>query len=213
MKNKYRSLVAVALIAGITAISAVHAQTVNVTNAVATGRNSASAVYQNFFQTAEATLTSFNTNYTFDGVTYEGATGYKQLTGGSAYSTLDVQRDFTVKGQTFNLGGVIDFSGIGSAVSQGEAQIGWVAIQHYDTEVEVDLRGGYNAAHGQNFTNPKNGVSVTAYESTGLIEPGIFLKKKTTTNTGVKTGLTVPFYFKGKNGNNPFAYAEYFVTF
>ena len=135
-----------------------------------------------FLATSQSWLTSFNTNYTFTGVTFEFSTGYKQQVGVNAASFATVQYDIN----RFNLGADFQFSGVGSAVNQAEAQIGYAIIDHFDTRLEADLGVGYNA------------ISASA-----VIEPELILKKKLTENTFAETGLSLPQFTKGSLNTSP----------
>ena len=95
---------------------------------------------QSFAVSFEQYMTSFNTNYSFTNVTIEVATGYKQVTGVGAASTLDAQYDFG----NINAGLGLQFSGVGSPINAAEAQFGYAIVNHYDTKVDIDLRAGYD---------------------------------------------------------------------
>jgi hypothetical protein len=133
----------------------------------------------NFFQQSELWLTSFNTNYTFTGVSLEASTGYKQITGDNAANFVDAQYDFGGN-QRLDLGLDLQFSGVGSAFNSEELQFGYALISHYDTKLQVDLGAGYDSnTHGI------------------VVEPEIVLKKKLTPNTFAEIGVSLPEYFKG----------------
>jgi hypothetical protein len=158
-------LIAALVAAGIT----INAQT----NAPVAAQNAPTS----FFQSLQGYLTSFNTDYTWTNVTFEASTGYKQVTGKPAASTIELQYDMG----RWNAGVALQYFGIGSDVNAIEAQAGYAIIQHFDTKIEVDLRGGYDTVR-----------------QSGLIEPCLFLEKKTSANTYVKTGCSMPVYFTGK---------------
>ena len=128
----------------------------------------------NIFGTIESYLTSFNTNYTWSGVTLEFDTGYAQVTGVNAASKLNLQYDIG----NFDLGTSLQFSGVGSAFNAYEGQIGYAVLNHYDTKIDVVLRAGYDDT-----------------VQSAVVEPGITLKKKLTENTFAETAITMPIYF------------------
>ena len=145
-----------------------------------------------FFASAENYLTTFNPDYTWTNVTLEAATGYKQVTGTGAASVLDVQYDLG----RWNLGTACQFSGVGSPVNAMQAQGGYALIRHLDAKVDFDLRAGYDwTAH------------------TGVIEPAVFLGKKLTANTYLKTGISLPVYFRGSLNRNPSFFLETGFTY
>jgi len=152
-----------------------------------------------FISAAEGYLTSFNTNYVWAGSSFEFGTGYRQVTGIGAQNIVDGQKDFSLGGQPFNVGANIQFSGVGSAVNGAEAQFGWAVIQHYDTEVDADIRGGF----GYNPAGVKSGV----------VEPTLMLKKLQTLNTATELGVSLPIYFHGKVSDTPTFYVEEVIRF
>jgi hypothetical protein len=145
-----------------------------------------------FFQTAEQYLTSFNTNFTFQGVSFEAATGYKQVTGVGAASVIDAQYDIN----RFHILTSFQFSGVGSAFNAEEGGVGYDVIQYYDTALEANLLGGYDETL-----------------HSGEIEPRVNLKKKWTYNTYSELGISLPVYFKEKFNNTPSFYLEEGFTF
>jgi hypothetical protein len=154
--------------------------------------NSQAQSATNFLSSAWNYLTSVNTNWTWTNVTFEAATGYKQVTGVNAASVVDAQYDI----QKFNAGVSAQFSGVGSAINALEGQIGYDIIEYYDTKLEADLRAGYD-------WNVR----------TAVIEPAAFLEKKMTQNTFTKIGLSLPVYFKGTFNRTPTVYAEAGFTY
>lgn len=175
--NKIKSLV---IAAALSAAVSLHAQT------------NAPTTVPSFFTSAEQYLTSFNTNYTFTGVTFEAATGYKQVTGVGAASVVDAQYDIS----RFHILTSFQFSGVGSTVNAEEAGIGYDIVQYYDTALEANLLGGYDEN-----------------QHSGEIEPKVDIKKKLTTNTYTELGMSVPIYFKEKFNNTPSFYLEAGFTF
>jgi hypothetical protein len=147
---------------------------------------------QSFAVSFEQYMTSFNTNYSFTNVTIEVATGYKQVTGIGAASTLDGQYDIG----NFNLGLGLQFSGVGSAINAGVGQIGYAIVNHYDTKVDVDLRAGYDLVR-----------------KCGVVEPAIFLEKKMTPNTFTRVGASMPIYTSGPQSTTPTFYVEAGFTY
>ena len=145
-----------------------------------------------FLGTVQGYLTSFNTNYTFTGVTLEIGTGYKQVTGVNAASTVDAQYDIG----RFNLGAALQFSGVGSPINAAEGQIGYAIIEHYDTKLDANLRGGYDDTVGA-----------------PVIEPGLWIKKKGTANTYFETGVSLPIYLRQKFNTNPTFYVQTGFTY
>jgi hypothetical protein len=133
-----------------------------------------------FFNSVESYLTSFNTNYTFNGVTFEAATGYKQLTGIGAVSVLDVQYDI----KRFHVLATGDFTGIGSAFNSLEGGIGYDLINHYDTTLEANIYGGYD-------------FNVNS----AMVEPKIDIKKKMTPNTFTEIGISIPEWMNQRKAN------------
>jgi hypothetical protein len=146
----------------------------------------------NFFLDVEQYLTSFNTNYTFEGVTFEAATGYKQVTGVGAASVLDVQYDIS----RFHIIGSGQFSGVGSDFNVAEVGIGYDVIQHYDTALEFNIQGGYDWV-----------------QNTSEVEPKVDIKKKLGPNTFAETGISLPFYMNRKQSPTPSFYIETGFTF
>ncbi|MDE2100810.1 MAG: hypothetical protein KGL39_26425 [Patescibacteria group bacterium] len=136
-----------------------------------------------FFTSAESYLTSFNTNYTFDGVTLEMSTGYKQVTGINAASFVDAQYNFA---NGLNIDASIQFSGVGSPINAFQAGIGYNVIKHYDCEVNAVVLAGYDDV-----------------KSAGVYEPGLTLKKKLTPNTFAELGISLPIYSTGSFNRNP----------
>jgi hypothetical protein len=168
MKPKFKFLIGIAVL-GLAMVAAPIAQAQS-TNNVGT-----------FFVSAEQYFTAFNTNYTFEGVTFEASTGYKQQIGVNAASYMTMQYDIG----RVNLGTSFLFSGVGSAVNEVEAQIGYAIVQHYDLEVDVNFLGGYSA-----------------WSSSGVIEPEIDLKKKLTPNTFAEIGMSMPQFLNQKEFNS-----------
>ena len=145
---------------------------------------------QTFIGTAESYFTSFNTNYSWVSNSLEIATGYKQVTGVNAASTLDGQYDF----ERFNIGAGLQFSGVGSPINGAVVQGGYALIEHLDLKVDADIRAGYDW-------------------NRNTVEPTLFLSKKPTPNTFFRIGASLPFYFKGKQNTNPTFYAETGFTY
>ena len=142
-----------------------------------------------FVNSVENYFTSFNTNYTFTGVSLELSSGYKQVAGVNAASELYAQYDLG----SFDIAGNFQFSGVGSAINAAELGVGYAFISHYDTKVEASLLGGYDATKN-------NG------QGSAVIEPRISLKKKLTTNTYAETAISLPVYFIGKVNTVPSFY-------
>ena len=132
-------------------------------------------------------LTTFNTNadQSWAGSSFEISTGYRQITGVGAQNETSIQKDFGL----FNVGASMQYSGVGSAVNGAEAQVGYALVQHFDTEIDLNVRGGFGM----------NAQSVRA----GVIEPGLVIKKLQTSNTATELGISMPCYFKGKFNNTP----------
>jgi len=145
-----------------------------------------------FFNSAEQYLTSFHTNYTFTGVTFEAATGYKQVTGVGAASVVDAQYDIG----RFHIATSFQFSGIGSAINAEEGGIGYDLIEYYDAVLDAELLGGFD----ENVHS-------------GVLEPRVNIKKKQTYNTYTELGISMPVYFKQKFNNTPSFYIEEGFTF
>lgn len=150
------ALMAAVITIGVLSCRQVHAQSNNVVN---------------FFQSAANWATSFNTNYTFSGVTLEADTGYKQVTGANAANFVNVQYDIG----NFSIDGAVQFSGVGSALNGEELGVGYAVINHYDFKCELGLIGGYDATF-----------------NAGEIEPRVTLKKKLTPNTYAILALSLP---------------------
>jgi hypothetical protein len=184
MKTLFKSsLIATALAAASSVPSAALAQSA-----------ATNSTTQTFLATAESYFTSFNTNSDFNwtNCTLEVATGYKQVTGVNAASTVDAQYDFG----RWNAGAAFQFSGVGSPVNAFEAQGGYDLIEHYDAKLEADLRAGFDDV-----------------KSAGVVEPCVFTAKKPTPNTFFKTGISLPVYTKGKLNTNPTFYIETGFTY
>lgn len=137
---------------------------------------------QTFFQTTESYLTSFNTNYTFVGNAIEVSTGYKQVTGVNAASVLDAQYDIA----RFNIGGSMQFSGVGSPVNALEIGGGYALIEHYDVKLDADLLGGYDWV-----------------KKAMVVEPELSISKKMTPNTFTRLAISMPVYSKGSFNRSP----------
>lgn len=146
-----------------------------------------------FLNSVENYVTEENTNFNWtSNSSIELSTGYKQITGENAASTLEGQYDIS----RFNVGLALQFSGIGSAFNEEEGQIGYAIYRNYDTVIDVDLRVGYD-------NNTKAEV----------IEPAVFLKKKMTTNTFMKTGVSLPIETKGTFKQDFVVFVETGFTF
>ena len=161
-----------------------HAQTG--TNAVPT------LTTPSFFTSAQNYLTQFNPAYTWTNLTLEASLGYKQVTGVGAASVADFQTDLG----RWNLGGAFQFSGVGSPINSAQAQSGYALIRHLDTKVDLDLRAGYDwTTHA------------------AALEPALFLAKKITPNTFLKTGISLPVALHGPFNRNPSFYLETGFTY
>lgn len=147
---------------------------------------------QSFAVSFEQYMTSFNTNYSFTNCKLEVATGYKQVTGIGAASTIDGQYDIG----NFNVGMGLQFSGIGSPINAAQAQFGYAIVNHFDTKVDVDLRTGYDWVR-----------------KAGVVEPAIFLEKKMTENTFTRLGASLPIYTSGNQSTTPTFYVEAGFTY
>ena len=144
-----------------------------------------------FVTEVELYFTSFNTNVLWAGSSFEISTGYRQVTGVGAQNDTAFQKDIG----KFNVGAAMQYSGIGSSVNGAQAQVGYAIVQHFDTEMDFNIRGGYGL----------NSQLVKA----GVVEPGLVLKKLQTLNTATEIGISLPVYFKGKFSNTPtFTIAE-----
>jgi opacity protein-like surface antigen len=153
----------------------------------------------NFISSAQTYFTSFNTNYSWSAVSWELATGYKQVTGVGAANDLMGQHDFDLFGTTghvINAGADLQFSGVGSPVNSAQAQLGYAIVEHYDVKADFDLRPGYDWTRG----SPE-------------IEPGLFLKKLQTDNTATELGVSLPVYFKGRFSKTPDFFVEEVIKF
>lgn len=135
-----------------------------------------------FFQSAQSYFTSFNPAYTWTNVTVEASTGYKQVTGAGATDVAQGQYDFN----RFNLGAVIGFDGVGSAVGSLQAQFGYDLIQYEDTKLTIDAQAGYSW-----------------YQSAAVIEPELAVEKKLTANTFTRIGVSLPYYAGKPFGKTP----------
>jgi hypothetical protein len=162
------------------------------TNSSITITNQLPVDEQTFFSSAESYLTSFNPEFTFTNVVLEVGTGYKQVTGVNAASTLDAQYDF----ERWNVGSAFQFSGVGSAVNAIQAQGGYAIIEHLDTKVDLDLRPGYDFVR-----------------KTEVIEPALFISKKMSKNTFLRPGISFPIYFKGRLNTSPTFFFETGFTY
>ena len=193
MKNKsVRSFLVFACLAA-TAILTTPAPAAAQTNVTSLTTNASGGITtETFFQSAGNYLTTFNPAFTWTNVALEAATGYKQVTGAGATSVVDVQYDIG----RWNAGTAFQFSGVGSPINAFEAQGGYALIEHLDAKVDFDLRAGYD-------------WTVKA----GVVEPGIFIGKKLTQNTFLKTGVSLPVYFKGQLNRNPSFYLETGFTY
>jgi hypothetical protein len=147
-----------------------------------------------FFNSFAAYFTSFTTNGTWTNLTLEVATGYKQVTGVNAASTLDLQYDIPNSAVTIPTS--FQFSGVGSAINAAEVGVGYGIIEYMDTKVEVDLLAGWDG-------NTQGAV----------IEPLIALKKKMTANTFSELGISLPIYSNGAFTQTPTIRAEVGFTF
>ncbi len=155
--------------------------TIAITTQAQTTTNNVSS----FFQQTTEYLTSFNTNYTFVGVSLEASTGYKQTTGDNAANFVDAQYDFGSSNR-YDFGADLTFSGVGSAFNSEEAQFGYALVQHYDTRLQIDLCAGFDST-----------------QSSIVVEPELTLKKKLTSNTFTELGISLPEYFRGGFNRTP----------
>jgi hypothetical protein len=185
LKSKVESLfLAAGVVAAVELASSAGAQTTNLNSTLSA---------PSFFASAQNYFTSFNTNYTWTNLTLEAATGYKQVTGVNAASTLDVQYDFSVR---WDAGLAAQFSGVGSPVNALQAQVGYGLIEHFDTKLEADLRAGYDWTR-----------------DAAVVEPVLFVGKKLTPNTFLKTGVSLSVYSRGVFNRTPTFYLETGFTF
>jgi hypothetical protein len=191
--NKLSTVIGLAAAAMLAGVSS-QAQLVTNVTVNASGGTTTTVAAQTFFDSTYKYFTDFNTNadMAWGNETLEVATGYKQVTGSGATSTLDVQYDFG----RWNVGADFQFFGVGSAINQVEGQVGYAVIQHADLKVDLDLRGGYDTA-----------------TKTGVVEPTAMLKKKLTPNTFAETGVSLPIEFKGKLNTNPSFFVEMGFTY
>src|ERR1700676_4942798 len=79
-----------------------------------------------FFTSVQSYFTSFNTNYSWTNISFDAETGYKQVTGVNAASWAELNYHI---GDSFEAVGVIQYSGVGSAINGGEIGIGY-ALHH-----------------------------------------------------------------------------------
>lgn len=167
----------------------------NATGGTGTVTNSIPAINsQTFFASAQQYFTQINTNYTWANVALDISTGYKQVTGVGASSTVDAQYDFA--GSRWGAGAAFQFSGIGTPINSAEAAASYAFVESGDLKAQADLRAGYDWN-----------------KSAAVAEPGIFLKKKLTANTFAEIGSTLPIYTKGKINRNPTFYIETGFTY
>lgn len=134
-------------------------------------------------------FTSVNTNLSWTNNTISIATGYKQVTGQPAASTLDLAYYFGSNSR-WNIGADLGYDGVGSSFNAYEAQIGYELVQYYDAILEVDLRAGYDDA-----------------DHVGIVEPVLMGKKKFVNNAFAETGIGVPIKFEGESKTE----VEFFV--
>jgi hypothetical protein len=145
-----------------------------------------------FFASAFNYFTSFNTNYTWSGVSLEMATGVKQVNGVSTANTIDAQYDLG----NFNVGVAGQLYGVGAPFNVIEGQVGYAIVSHYDAKLDADLRAGYDNISGA-----------------AIVEPTLMLKKKLTPNTFASIGVSVPWESKGKFVSQPTYYVEAGFTY
>jgi Flp pilus assembly pilin Flp len=148
-----------------------------------------------FVTSVQKYFTGINTNYTFDNVTLEMSTGYKQVNGVNASSELYAQYDVT---PAVDVMGNLQFSGIGSAINAAELGVGYAIIHHFDTKVQADLLCGWDATKSETLNGVRQGALV--------VEPRLALKKKLTPNTYAETAVSLPVYTIGKLNSQPSFY-------
>lgn len=120
-------------------------------------------------------LTEIDHTKSWTNIDLEISTGYKQVTGVGASSDLSAQYDIG----RWNVGGWIQFSGVGSPINSGGVQGGYALIQDGDVKLETDLRAGY----GRRLNDSAAGF---------VVEPCVFLTKLMTKNTFSRIGISLP---------------------
>lgn len=132
----------------------------------------------NFFQSAEGYLTTFNTNYTWQGVSFEIAVGADYQSGLQWANDIDVQYDLPSTNSILGnvgLGYRMRNAGIAGVIQMNEAKVSFFLKTYFDTRVEFSLYGGYDDQY-----------------NCGIFEPQIDIRKKLTENTFAGIYLSVP---------------------
>lgn len=119
------------------------------------------------------------------GANIEISTGARQVTGIGAKDYVIGQYDIG----RFNLGGEVDFFGIGSTINGGELRTGYALAQIGDFKLEANLGAGY----GQN----------NAGKYGWLFEPELAIHKKMTRNTFAELRISEPVYLHGAFSSTP----------
>lgn len=146
---------------------------------------------QNFFQTAEAYLTSANTNYTWAGNTLEIAAGADYMSSVNWANYLDAQYDFNSSSSSSTfwnrlaLEAKIRNAGIAGTVDSAEAGIQCTLISYYSVKLQAGVDGGYDLER-----------------RTAIVEPKLTLRDKLTPNTFAGVCLSLPIWTGGKPLNN-----------
>jgi hypothetical protein len=149
---------------------------------ISTAITNAQTLSTNFLQSAEDYFTSFNTNYTWSSITLDAETQVKQSPIGGLSDQVKVAYHLS----NFEFIAAAQFNGANTPLNQMEGGVGYDILNHYDTEVTISVLGGYSQE-----------------QDSALIEPGIELKKKLTTNTYASIGASMPYYFRRSFSSTP----------
>ena len=161
----------------------------------AMAQTNANAAAQNFFQSAQGYLTSFNTNYAWASNQLEFAVGADYQNQIQWANDLELQYD--VKGGNFGIGARMRNAGIAGVVESEEAGLECSLVSHYDTRVEAKLYGGYDQQYDRPLIEPELDLrkKLTANTFAGIYvsEPVLIqknIKNALTPNIGIETGFT-----------------------
>jgi hypothetical protein len=160
-----------------------------------TPATNSNATAQNFFQSAQGYLTSFDTNYTWVSNRLEFAVGADYQNQIQWANDLELQYD--IHGGNFGLGARMRNAGIAGVVEGEEAGVEYAMVSHDDTRVEAKLYGGYDEQYDRPLIEPELDLRKKLTENTfaGIYvsEPVLIQKNlhnALTPNIGIETGFT-----------------------
>jgi hypothetical protein len=159
--------------------------TTNLTTTTATNNSPAaisSAPPSNFFATVQSYLTSVDTNFTWTSNRLEAAAGADYQGGIQWANYVSAQADL----HRYDLEGKIRNVGLGGVIESFQAGGGYTLIQDHSLKIQAALLAGYDFSR-----------------HLALVEPQAVLKKKTTPNTYLELGVSLPFWFQNPVNHRP----------